>query len=243
MREFTCGTCEKKFTRKGNLLRHQRQKHPDDDESPRQYSCQFCSKTFRYEANLRKHQKLHTPTWTCGICGRSGFKNSAELFLDKIQDTDWQEFVRRQKPNSKWRVSLLCNVALHIYKVTEQPIGRGKRLPSFIVENRGLDALESNYNTGQVYEDSFCYFRCLARHKGYHLKNLEKKAKLLRAEYLNSLPENQRKNEDGVRLSDLYYLDKLFGVNTLVYTLEQCGPSQKPIATLLHRPAKVLSKA
>ena len=377
MREFTCGTCEKKFTRKGNLLRHQREKHPDDvpDESPRQYSCQFCSKTFRYEANLRKHEKLHTPTWTCSICGRSGFKTSAELFLhetnfhggnrpqcssrgqrwedplecppdvetlyhcedeeivncirqhwreirtrtkngkhvdiytfrletpldqvikdvfkrqktafkmniafgfilrntetgevkyyypsqngflyeepvlisneedlnrflEEIQDTDWQEFVRRQKPNSKWRVSLLCNAALHIYKVTEQPIGRGKRLPSFIVENRGLDALESNYHTGQVYEDNLCYFRCVARHKGYQLKSLEKKAKSLRAEYLNSLPENQ--SEDGVRLTDLYYLDKLFGINTLVYTLEERAPGQKPIATLLHRPAKVLSKA
>ena len=376
MREFTCGTCEKKFTRKGNLLRHQREKHPDDvpDESPTQYSCDVCGKTFRYEANLKKHQKLHTPTWTCGICGRSGFKTSAELFhhenqfhggnrpqcsrgqqwedplecppdvetlydcedeeivncirqhwneirsrtkngkhvviytfrletpldqvikdvfkrqktafkiniafgfilrnsetgevkyyypsqngflyeepilisneedvnrfLVKIQDTDWQEFVRRQKPNSKWRVSLLCNAALHIYKVKEQPIGRGKRLPSFIVENRGLDALESNYNTGQVYEDHLCYFRCLARHKGFHLKNLEKKAKSLRVEYLNTLPENQ--SEDGVRLSDLYYLDKLFEVNTLVYTLEERAPGQKPVATLLHRPTKVLSKA
>jgi len=60
-------------------------------------------------------------------------------------------------------------------------------------------------------------------------------------EYLKTHPKNR--SEDGVRLSDLYYLDKLFGVNTLVYTLEQCGPSQKPIATLLHRPAKVLSKA
>ena len=378
MREFTCGTCEKKFTRKGNLLRHQREKHPDDvpDESPRQYSCQFCSKTFRYEANLRKHEKLHTPTWMCSICERSGFKTSAELFLHetnfhggnrpqcssrgqqweedplqcpsdvetlydcedeeivncirqhwreirtrtkngkhvdiytfrletpldqvikkifkgqktafkinlafgfilkntetgevkyyypsqngflyeeptlisneedlnrflhKIQDTDWQEFVRRQKPNSKWRVSLLCNAALHIYKVTEQPIGRGKRLPAYIVENRGVDALEANFQTGKPYEDNLCYFRCLARHKGFHLKNLEKKAKSLRAEYRNSLPENQ--SEDGVRLSDLYYLDKLFGINTLVYTLEQRGPGQKPIATLLHRPTKVLSKA
>ena len=374
MAEYRCNVCEKKFKKKGNLLRHQREKHPDDDESPRQYSCQFCSKTFRYEANLRKHQKLHTPTWACGICGRGGFKTSAELFLhetnyhggnrpqcsrgqqwedpvecppdvetlydcedeeivncirqhwseirtrtkngkhvdiytfrletpldemikdvfkqqktafkmnlafgfilrnsetgevryyypsqngflyeepvlisneedlknllQKVADTDWQEFVRRQKPNSKWRVSLLCNAALHIYKVKEHPIGRGKRLPAYIVENRGLDALESNYNTGQVYEDHLCYFRCLARHKGFQLKNLEKKAKSLRAEYLNSRTENQ--SEDGVRLSDLYYLDKLFGINTLVYTLEQRGPGQKPIATLLHRPTKVLSKA
>ena len=376
MREYRCGTCGKRFSRKDSLKRHLKQKHPDDDESPQQYSCQVCSKTFGYEANLRKHEKLHTPTWTCGICGRNSFNTSSELFLhetnfhggnrpqcsrgqqwedplecppdvetlydcedeeikkcirqhwgqirtrakkgkhaeihtfrletpldqvikdvfkqqktafkmnlafgfilrntetgevkyyypsqngflyeepilisneedlnrflEKIQDTDWQEFVRRQKPNSKWRVSLLCNAALHIYKVTEQPIGRGKRLPAYIVENRGLDGLESNYHTGRVYEDNLCYFRCLARYKGFHLKNLEKKAKSLRAEYLNSLPENQRKNEDGVRLSDLYYLDKLFEVNTLVYTLEERVPGQKPIATLLHRPAKVLSKA
>jgi len=75
-------------------------------------------------------------------------------FLHKIQDTDWQEFVRRQKSNSKWRVSLLCNVALHIYKLPDIPIGPGKRLPSFIVENRGVDALEANFQTGKPYEDN-----------------------------------------------------------------------------------------
>ena len=158
-------------------------------------------------------------------------------FLEKLGGTDWREFVSRQKPNSKWQVSLICNAGLHIYKLTDQPIGRGKRLPSFIVENRGIDALETNHQTGQLYEDNLCYFRCLARHKGYHLKNLERKAKQLHAQYLASLPESQRVKEDGIKLSDLYRLDKLFGIHAYVYCL-----NEDQSVELVHRPATMLTK-
>ena len=381
MREFTCGTCEKKFTRKGNLLRHQREKHPDDvpDESPTQYSCDVCGKTFKYEANLRKHQKLHTPTWTCGICGRSGFKTSAELFhhenqfhggnrpqcsrgqqwedplecptdvgclydceedeleclrqhwgsirthtihqkltdiyneriseltdlkeiiqsifkqqtsafkinlafgfllrnsetgevryyypsqngfvfqepilianhedlenlLKKVADTDWLEYVRKQKPNSKWRVSLTCSVGIYVYKLPEMPIGRGGFfLPSFIVENRGVDGLEKNHQTGKPYQDHLCYFRCVARHKGFDLKNLEKKTKALKAQYFQTLTDNEVKGFEGVTLNDLHRLDQIFGIHTYVYALELPTPGCKhPVARLVHRPRKILTKA
>ena len=382
MAEYRCNDCEKKFKKKGNLLRHKKEKHPEapTDESPRQYSCQFCSKTFRYEANLRKHQKLHTPTWTCGICGVSadtkeqlfehekrfhdanppGPSNPADVnredpvqcptdvgclydceedeleclrqhwssirthtihqkltdiynerisnltdlreiiqsifeqqtsafklnlsfgfllrnsetgevryyypsqngfvfqepllianhedlenLLKKVADTDWLEYIRKQKPNSKWRVSLTCCVGVYIYKLPEMPIGRGGFfLPSFIVENRGVDGLEKNHQTGKPYQDHLCYFRCLARHKGFDLKNLERKTKALKAQYFQTLTDNEVKGFEGITFNDLHRLDQIFGIHTYVYALELPTPGCKhPVARLVHRPRKILSKA
>ena len=105
------------------------------------------------------------------------------------------------------------------------PIGRGGCfLPSFIVENRGVDGLEKNHQTGKVYDDHLCYFRCLARHKGFELKNLEKKTKNLKAQYFETLTENEIKGFEGVNLSDIHRLDQIFGIHTYVYALELPTP-------------------
>ena len=44
--------------------------------------------------------------------------------------------------------------------VNDRPVGRGQiagHLPRWLVENRGLDALEKSRNTGQLYADHLCY--------------------------------------------------------------------------------------
>ena len=67
--------------------------------------------------------------------------------LQRVGQTDWLEYVRQQKPNSKWRIAMLTNVAFHLYPMQEIPVGRNKiagQLPKWLVENRGLDALEKD---------------------------------------------------------------------------------------------------
>ena len=34
--------------------------------------------------------------------------------LQHVGETDWLEYVREQKPNSKWRIALLTNLAFHL---------------------------------------------------------------------------------------------------------------------------------
>ena len=161
-----------------------------------------------------------------------------ERVLQHVGETDWLEYVQQQKPNSKWRIALLANVAFHMYPLADRPIGRGQsngQLPQWLVENRGLDALEKDNNTGQLYADHLCYFRCLARHQGCGLKNLERKTQELASTYWATL-----ENPDsfaGVHLSDLQAGDKLFAIHTFVYSLAEDGKVE-----LVHRPTDILLK-
>ena len=98
------------------------------------------------------------------------------LYL-QIAEIDFLAWVRQQRPNSKWVVDLVTNVTWFVWKLRDHPIGRGKYLPHYLVENRGIDALENNYKTGKPYQDNLCFFRCLTLHNGCHTKNLERDTK------------------------------------------------------------------
>ena len=90
--------------------------------------------------------------------------NQADLerLYHQISNIDFLEWVRQQRPNSKWMVDLITNVSWFVWKIRDHPIGRGKYLPGFIAESRGIDAVENNAKTGKPYEDTLCIFRCLA---------------------------------------------------------------------------------
>ena len=166
-----------------------------------------------------------------------------EELVERMAGTDWMEYLRQQKPNSQWQIAIVCCLAVYVYRIPQMPIGRGGEhiLPSYIKENRGVDGLERSYDTGTSYTDNLCYFRCLARHKGFNVKYLERKTKTLYVEYLKTLSEEERGEFKGVTLDDLPRLDRLFGIQTFVYALEQRGRGH-PIATLVHRPMKNLTK-
>lgn len=158
-----------------------------------------------------------------------------QRLLLRVGEEDWQEYVRQQKPSSKWRVVHLTNVSFHVYRLVDRPIGRGGEgnLPGWVVENRGLDALEKD-TKGKVYGDNLCYFRCLARFKGEKLTNLEKRTKTLAAQYFSTVKNPEKFG--GIHLKDLASLDKLFDIHTFVYSLKENGKVE-----LVHRPVEILT--
>jgi hypothetical protein len=97
---------------------------------------------------------------------------------DALNKLDLLEWVRQQRPNSKWVVDWVTNVCFIATKIRGHPIGRSILLPPYLLNNRTIMALDCNNRTGQPYQDNLCFFRCLAVHNnGCHLSNLERDTK------------------------------------------------------------------
>ena len=137
---------------------------------------------------------------------------------EALQNLDVLEWVRQRRPNSKWVVEQVTNITFFVTKLRGHPIGKGQSLPHYIVENRGIDALNSNRQTGKIYSDNLCFFRALAVHNGCHPKNLERDAKHYYERYREFFPE--KKKFFGVKLKELIDLEHLYEVNIFVYSLE-----------------------
>ena len=140
-----------------------------------------------------------------------------------LHDTDILEYVRQQRPNSKWVVEQVTNATFFVTKLRDHAIGRGKILPNYIVENRGIVTLDKNLQTGKPYKDNLCLFRALVLHNGCHTKNLERGTQHYFEKYRQTLIE--KKKITGVKLEELSNLERLFEVNKHLRVLVRANES------------------
>jgi len=140
-----------------------------------------------------------------------------ERLYQQIAEIDFLEWVQQQRPNSKWVVDLVTNVTWFVSKIRDHPIGRGKQLHGYVVDNRGIESLENNVKTGKPYEDNLCFFRCLSLYNGCHMRNLERDTQYYYQQYRGA--GLGKKKFHGVKLSELDELEKLYEVNIQVYSL------------------------
>ena len=145
--------------------------------------------------------------------------NQADLdrLYEQVNNIDFLEWIRQQRPNSKWVVDLVTNVTWFAWKIRDHPIGRGKYLPGYIVDNPGITPLDRNIQRGKPYEDNLCFFRCLALHNGCHTKNLKRDTKHYYQQYRDAVLSKKRFH--GVKLSELDELEKMYEVSIQLYSL------------------------
>jgi hypothetical protein len=74
-RPFLCDICQRRFTRKQDLISHN---HIHTGEKP--YDCKIYGKSFRHKSSLIFHNRIHTgeKPYDCKICGKS-FRIAAKL--------------------------------------------------------------------------------------------------------------------------------------------------------------------
>ncbi|EMP29423.1 hypothetical protein UY3_13466 [Chelonia mydas] len=80
-RTHTCSECGKKFSKKGNLTKHQRT-HRDE----RPFKCGQCQKSFFVRSQLAQHERIHTGErpYKCAECGKCFTQKSNIIIHQRI---------------------------------------------------------------------------------------------------------------------------------------------------------------
>ena len=138
--------------------------------------------------------------------------------LDELQGQNILEFIRLQRPDTKWVVHLLINVTFYVNKLFDLPIGARVVLPDFFLRNQGLVCFVVGANG--PHGDKLCFLRCLAVHRGAPgIQALEVPAKRYYHQYLQYRQMASKDFQD-VCLDDLMVLEQLCILNVYVYDLQ-----------------------
>ena len=111
-------------------------------------------------------------------------RNEEDLdkFLADLSRQDMLEYIRQQRPHTKWVVHLLTNVTFYVNNLFDHPIGARVVLPDHILKNKAVVGLVSGSNG--PYTDNLCFFRCLTVHRGAPVKDIETPTKTYYRQYL-----------------------------------------------------------
>ena len=120
-------------------------------------------------------------------------------------------------PNTKFIFVKATSVTFYVTKLPGVAIGSPVKLPSYLINNKGLYSLVKSAQTGAVYDDKLCFFRCLASFRGFKLRFLENETKRLLRQFCDSLSISISEFE-GITLDQLEDASKIFGVGINVYT-------------------------
>ena len=137
-------------------------------------------------------------------------RDDFDRFLARIQESDILQWAVAQRPNSDWVCELVTNATFFVNKIEDHPIGCvGVNLPDYVKHNKAIVGLEKDSH-GVIYRDNLCLFRCLALHLG-------REAAALYAEYTDTPVHDFA----GVTIDDLSKIEATFGVNVVVYKLDE----------------------
>ena len=138
-------------------------------------------------------------------------------FLERIKETDVLQSAIAQRPNSDWVVELVTNVTFFLNRIIHHPIGCvGVTLPDYLKHNKAVVGLAKDEH-GATYNDNLCLFRCLALHRGCDVRRLETTVVTLYEKYTDTPVHDFA----GVTIDDLSKIEATFGVNVVVYKLDE----------------------
>ena len=138
-------------------------------------------------------------------------RDDFDRFLARIQESDILQWAVAQRPNSDWVCELVTNATFFLNRIIHHPIGCvGVNLPTYVKNNKAIVGLEKDRYRNAIYRDNLCLFRCLALHLG-------REAAALYAEYTDTPVHDFA----GVTIDDLSKIEATFGVNVVVYKLDE----------------------
>ena len=140
-----------------------------------------------------------------------------DRFLERIHQPDILQWAISQRPNSDWVCERVTNATFFVNKIVKHPIGCvGVTLPDYLKHNKAVVGLAKDEH-GATYNDNLCLFRCLDLHQGCDVRHLEATVVTLYAKYTDTLVHDFA----GVTIDDLSKIEATFGVNVVVYKLDE----------------------
>jgi hypothetical protein len=137
-------------------------------------------------------------------------------FRQRVAGLNFNDYVLRQRPNTKWIPVMATNVRYWVNKAN-YPMGNG-RLPEFLKLKKSLMGLDVD-RTGRAYTDRLCAFRCLTYHRAgplYKKKRMEFESKV--CDYAACYSAFMKCDPvDGLKLEELINFEDCFEINVNVY--------------------------
>ena len=144
-------------------------------------------------------------------------RDDFESFLERIREPDIRQWAVAQRPNSDWVCEHVTNATFFLNRIVQHPIGCvGVTLPDYVKNNKAIVGLTKDEH-GATYNDNLCLFRCLALHQGCDVRHLEATVVTLYAKYTDTPVHDFA----GVTIDDLSKIEATFGVNVVVYKLDE----------------------
>ena len=144
-------------------------------------------------------------------------RDDFESFLERIREPDILQWAVAQRPNSDWVCEHVTNATFFLNRIVQHPIGCvGVTLPDYVKNNKAIVGLTKDEH-GATYNDNLCLFRCLALHQGCDVRHLEATVVTLYAKYTDTPVHDFA----GVTIDDLSKIEATFGVNVVVYKLDE----------------------
>ena len=148
----------------------------------------------------------------------------------KLQSIDIKNHVIY--PNSRFVFRKATNVEFYVTHLHNIPIGTSTSLPSYLKNNKGLISLVNSRQSGLPFNDTLCFFRCLALHHGANVRKLERPTNELFQRFCSKFVVSPSEF-CGVTLGQLEPISKFFGVGICVYKRNEVGKCE-----LLYRSLK-----
>jgi hypothetical protein len=151
-----------------------------------------------------------------------------------LEEMDILSFLLRQRPSTKFEVSLLSNIQYFTFAYLDFNLGGldsyDDELPAFIKQRKCIWSLDKDRNH-QPYKDNLCFFRCLTFHKFssslfIHNRDGFEQQSLKNFEYFNREMGGQTSSKahfKGVNLGKMFLLESCFKINVNVFEMYEDG--------------------
>ena len=153
-----------------------------------------------------------------------------QKYLLELGDKDFIESATRNRPDTSWTVHAITNITFWTYPVSDHPIGFPTSISPHLLSNKSIKSLLTDSN-GRAYSDKKCFFRALAVSR-QQVSTLQASTDVYYQQYLSS-QSKENESFNGVKLSELPRLERLYKVSVDVYTLSQRG--EQYVASLISR--------